>query len=65
MGQIDGTVDVVEYLGADTYLIINCGALGQVTVRAGGESALEPGTQVGLAFAQDKLHYFDDNGNAL
>jgi multiple sugar transport system ATP-binding protein len=65
MGQIEGTVDVVEYLGADTYLIINCGDLGQVTVRADGENALEPGALVGLAFAQDKLHYFDDNGNAL
>ncbi|MGE4610002.1 MAG: ABC transporter ATP-binding protein [Paracoccaceae bacterium] len=65
MGQIDGTVDVVEYLGADTYLIINCGELVQVTVRADGENALEPGAQVGLAFAQDKLHYFDGNGNAL
>ncbi len=65
MGQTDGTVDVVEYLRADTYLIINCGEMGQVTVRASGENALQPGTKVGLAFADDKLHYFDESGNAL
>lgn len=65
MGQIDGTVDVVEYLGADTYLIINCGELGQVTVRADGENDLVPGAQVGLAFDEDKLHYFDADDKAL
>jgi len=65
MGQIDGTVDVVEYLGADTYLIINCGDLGQVTVRASGENTLEPDASVGLAFAEEKLHYFNQDGISL
>lgn len=64
-GQIDGTVDVVEYLGADTYLIINCDTLGQITIRADGESSLQPGAQIGLAFAPDKLHYFNADGIGL
>lgn len=64
-GQIDGVVDVVEYLGADTFLIINCGAPGQITVRASGENTLEPGHKVGLAFAQKNRHYFAADGCAL
>jgi multiple sugar transport system ATP-binding protein len=32
-GQCDGTIDVVEYLGADSFLVVDCGPLGQITVR--------------------------------
>ena len=64
-GQIDGEVDVVEYLGADTYLIVNCQELGQITVRTSGENSLNPGDRVGLAFSPENLHYFDRDGNAV
>ena len=64
-GQIDGDVDVVEYLGADTFLIIDCGDLGQVTVRAGGDIDVEAGANVGLDFAASNLHYFDENGDTV
>ncbi len=64
-GQIDGFVDVVEYLGADTFLIINCGDLGKVTVRARGEVAHEPDQEVGLTFDTSKLHYFDVTEKSL
>ncbi len=64
-GQIDGEIDVVEYLGADTFLIVNCGALGQVTVRITGENELQTGAKIGLAFAPEKLHYFSKDGTAL
>ncbi len=64
-GQIDGEIDVVEYLGADTFLIVNCGALGQVTVRITGENNLETGAKIGLAFAPEKLHFFSKDGTAL
>ncbi len=64
-GQINGFVDVVEYLGADTFLIINCGELGKVTVRASGESDYVSDQKVGLSFNTNKLHYFDGAGKSL
>ena len=36
VGQIQGTVDVWESLGADTFLIMSCGDAGQITVRVTG-----------------------------
>lgn len=64
-GQIDGTVDVSEYLGADTYVIMDCGAAGQMTVRLMGDADLKPGDRLGLIFAPEHCHYFDTAGQAL
>lgn len=63
-GQIDGTVDVLEYLGADTFVIVSCGAAGQVTVRVNGSTAYKPGDAVSLSFSNDQLHAFDTDGLA-
>ncbi len=64
-GQVDGTVDVLEYLGADTFVIMDCGALGQITVRVTGNSELTPGDKVGLQFAQEHLHFFGEGDLAV
>ncbi len=64
-GQCDGTVEVVEYLGADTFVLLNCEALGQMSVRVTGESNLAPGENVGLQFDPDHIHYFDSDNNRL
>ena len=64
-GHCDGKVDVAEYLGADTYLIVDCGELGQITVRTGGDTEARPGDSVGLAFPEGHRHFFDADGNAL
>ena len=64
-GQLDGRIDLVEYLGADTYLIVDCGAVGSLIVRASGESEARVGDRLGLEFAPDKLHFFDTDGVAL
>ncbi|MEM8728499.1 MAG: TOBE domain-containing protein, partial [Pseudomonadota bacterium] len=64
-GAMDGTVDVIEYLGADSYVIIDGGALGQITVRSFGEAAFRPGDTVGLVFRQENLHFFGPDGLAL
>ena len=64
-GNLDGVVDLVEYLGADNYLVVDCGAAGKLTVRAGGEEVIHVGDQVGLSFAEDKTHFFDPDGLAL
>ncbi|MEP1355249.1 MAG: ABC transporter ATP-binding protein [Tateyamaria sp.] len=64
-GRIDGTVDVLEYLGADTFVIVSCGAAGQLTVRVNGSASLKPGDPVGLDFGDDVIHKFDAKGLAF
>ncbi len=64
-GQCDGTVDVVEYLGADTFVIVEAGVLGRITVRSGSEEDLAPGVRVGLTFDPDRLHFFDTDNDAV
>ena len=63
-GQCDGTVDVIEYLGADTFVLCDCGPLGQINVRIAGESTLEPGAAVGLTFEPGRIAFFDKDGMA-
>ncbi|MGR3805593.1 ABC transporter ATP-binding protein [Marinibacterium profundimaris] len=64
-GAMDGTVDVVEYLGADSFVIIDGGSLGQITIRSHGDEDLAPGKVIGLKFREDRLHFFDDKGLAI
>ncbi|KJZ17989.1 ABC transporter ATP-binding protein [Loktanella sp. S4079] len=64
-GQLDGTVDVLEYLGADTFVVLDCGAAGQVTVRVQGDSDLAPGDPVSIQFDPSRTHYFDADGLSL
>ncbi|MEO9572685.1 MAG: ABC transporter ATP-binding protein [Tateyamaria sp.] len=64
-GRIDGTVDVLEYLGADTFVIVSCGAAGQLTVRVNGSASLKPGDPVGLNFSDNVVHKFDAQGLAF
>ena len=64
-GMCDGTVDVLEYLGADTFLIIDGGPLGQITVRADGDTHLKEGERIGLIAPEDRLHFFDADGKAI
>jgi multiple sugar transport system ATP-binding protein len=64
-GQLQGTVDVLEYLGADTFLIMACGEAEHVTVRVNGDVDLKPGDKAGLEFLPEKLHGFDRDNLAV
>ena len=64
-GLIDGTVDVLEYLGADTFVILKCEDAGQITVRVNGNSTLRPGDSVGLRISNDLFHTFNSDGLAI
>jgi multiple sugar transport system ATP-binding protein len=64
-GLIDGTVDVLEYLGADTFVILSCGEAGQITIRVNGNTTLSPGDLVGLTLPRHLLHMFDADGLAI
>jgi multiple sugar transport system ATP-binding protein len=64
-GQCDGLVEVVEYLGADTFIILDCGAIGQLSVRVSGDSDLQPGQSVGLKFDPERTVFFDATGDTV
>ena len=61
-GQCDGRVDVVEYLGADSFVVMDCGELGQIHIRIVGEAELLPGDVAGLSFSPEDTHFFDASG---
>ena len=63
-GPWKGRVGLCEHLGSDTFLKMDVEGVGQINVRASGEVALAFGDTVGLAPQPDKLHRFDEAGNA-
>ena len=64
-GHCDGTVQVSEYLGADYFFYVDCGASGLLTVRASGASEDLEGQSVGLQFDEQHLVFFDESGQAI
>ncbi len=64
-GLWTGTVGVTEHLGADTYLYVHVDEVGPMTVRAAGETHVEPGAKVHLAPDDTKVHRFNANGETL
>jgi multiple sugar transport system ATP-binding protein len=64
-GPIAGTVDVLEYLGADTFVIVDGGAAGRITARVQGEVELRPGTPISLGFDPSDLRAFGADGMAI
>ncbi|MEL6609157.1 MAG: ABC transporter ATP-binding protein [Pseudomonadota bacterium] len=64
-GPLGGTVDVVEYLGAESYIIVDCGAAGQVTLRVPGESPHQVGDAVTLTADEAHVHVFGQDGGVL
>jgi len=64
-GDWQGTVLLSEHLGSDTYLHVDGGARGRLTVRAPGENSLGPGSAVWLTPDKARIHRFDVNGKAI
>ena len=64
-GALDAAVDVLEYLGADSFVIADAGPAGRITVRAENAAGLRPPEAVGLALDPARLHLFDAEGRAL
>ncbi|MEM9523768.1 MAG: sn-glycerol-3-phosphate ABC transporter ATP-binding protein UgpC [Pseudomonadota bacterium] len=61
-GNCDGEIEVAEYLGADSFVFVNCGPLGVINVRADGNLHYEVGQNVGLSFETERLHFFGEDG---
>ena len=64
-GQCDGKLEVIEYLGADTFLLLDCGEIGQVSARVSGETELKLGETVGLYFDPSSSVFFDGDQQAI
>jgi multiple sugar transport system ATP-binding protein len=64
-GAIPGRVDLIEAMGAETFLTIDCGARSMIC-RAAGRVQLRVGTEVSLTFDPHFLYAFDpETGRAL
>ncbi|MCC8180906.1 MAG: ABC transporter ATP-binding protein [Planctomycetes bacterium] len=59
------TIKALERLGAETYLYVEAGRNGAMTVRHPGDMSLAIGDQVGLDPLFDNAHFFDQDGQTL
>lgn len=64
-GMCSGKVEIVEYLGADTFIIVDCADVGRISIRETGETNLRAGDVIGLKPELDKLHFFNAQGDAI
>jgi multiple sugar transport system ATP-binding protein len=64
-GDWQATVLLSEHLGSDTFLHLDAGSRGRLTVRAPGENTLGPGSAVRLTPDKTRIHRFDKNGKAI
>jgi multiple sugar transport system ATP-binding protein len=60
-----GTVSVAEHLGSDTFLYVEAGEVGMLTVRYIGELDLKATDRVWLMPDPARLHRFDKEGGAI
>jgi len=60
-----GRVSVVEYLGADCFVFIDCGDLGTLNVRVEGSEQYTIDEEVSANPLLEHLHFFDHQGNRL
>jgi multiple sugar transport system ATP-binding protein len=64
-GPWSGTVVLSEHLGSDTFLKVDAGEFGTMTVRGSGEVNVHAGDKIQFAPQADKIHRFDANGLRL
>ncbi|MCP8894104.1 ABC transporter ATP-binding protein [Shinella daejeonensis] len=64
-GRWKGTVGVAEHLGSDTFLHVNAGEIGILTVRASGDFTGSHGDTVFLDPEDSRIHRFDAAGKAI
>jgi multiple sugar transport system ATP-binding protein len=60
-----GTVTVAEHLGSDTFLYVDAGKVGTLTVRYVGELDLAAGDSVSLSPDPSRLHRFTEDGKSI
>lgn len=60
-----GTVTVAEHLGSDTFLYVDAGKIGTLTVRYVGELDLAAGDPVSLSPDPSRVHRFTEDGASI
>jgi len=60
-----GRISIVEYLGADCFVFVNCGDLGTINVRVEGSEQYMIDEDVSVDPILDHVHFFDRQGNRL
>ena len=63
-GLFDGIVQLVEPVGSDIFLVVDCGAK-LVNVRTPPATRVEADERIGLAFEFEHAHFFDAAGNRI
>ncbi len=61
-GVLSGEIEVMEHLGSDSYAYVAVPDVGLFTVRIVGHADRKAGDVVGLKFAREDVHVFDENG---
>ncbi|GGF75007.1 ABC transporter ATP-binding protein [Mameliella alba] len=56
---------VIERLGADTNIYARVPGSGDIVVRTNGNTELKPGDNLPLRFPEGRLHFFDQDGDAI
>ncbi len=64
-GDWEGTVKLTESLGSDTFLHVDAGQRGMLTVRSAGESNFKAGDKIWLTPEKGRVHRFDANGKVV
>ncbi len=64
-GTWPAKIKLAEHLGADTFLHVDAGPNGMMTVRAEGEYDVHPGADIFLTPDAGRIHRFDANGRAI
>ena len=60
-----GSVSVIEYLGADCFVFVNCGDLGTINVRVEGSEQYVIDEKVSVNPILEHVHFFDQQGYRL
>ncbi|MEM6665729.1 MAG: ABC transporter ATP-binding protein [Pseudomonadota bacterium] len=64
-GTVTARVEVIEYLGADSFLYMSAENLGTLMVRVAGNSPVDEGQTVGLGFPAERIHLFGANEQVI
>jgi multiple sugar transport system ATP-binding protein len=64
-GTWPAKIRLAEHLGADTFLHVDAGQNGMMTVRTEGEYDAHPGADIFLTPDASRIHRFDKSGKAM
>ena len=64
-GDWEAKIRLAEHLGSDTFLHVDAGPCGMMTVRTDGEFSVTPGAKIFLTPDASRIHRFDKDGRAF